>query len=431
MIGREVMDMSALSRTILPPARRPLAFWVDISGNVAAIAALAILPIFGVIALTLDTRNVINTKSAMQAAADAATIMAAVELMENADDAAIRSVANKAMQMKVAAQTDGLTCTLEKFSISEMRDEVLAGWTCNEPSAIAGAIGKESMAFPVTAAANFYWGMDGCVLALGENNWTGVSVTGSADIDLRSCAVISNSRKPASIDMGGSGALTASCAYAAGGIENSLSIEVTDCLQPVPNGRPTPDPYADLTMPEDWTSWPCSTPVKTGKDSLYLPSGRYCTHISAKDDVELETGGLFVFDGADLRMRSTWANVFGDDVTLFFTDDAEFDNANGGRVWLSAKSDGPYAGVLMYGDRDTMSASLDIKVNGNIDSRFEGAIYFPNNDLTFVGGAAGNSECTQLIADSITFSGNATIETNCDALGVREFGNISDVILTQ
>lgn len=409
----------------------PRQFSRNIYGNIAPIAALTVLPIFGLIALTLDTRNVINTKSAMQIAADAATIMAAIELLEEGTNEEVKNVAEVAMQQKVRIEGEGLVCSLDTFTIADTRDEVTIGWQCDEPSAVSGAIGKDSMRFLVSATAKFLHGMDGCVLALGEHNWTGVSVTGSADVQLDSCAVISNSRKPQSIDMGGSGALTASCAYAAGGIQNPGTIDTTQCLSPVPYGRPTPDPYADLEMPDDWESWPCLTPVKTGKDSLYMPSGRYCNHVSAKGELELEAGGNFVFDGADLRTKSAWAELRGDQVTLFFTDNAEFENANGGKVHLTSKSDGPYAGVLMYGDRDAMSPAIDIKINGNISSRFEGAIYFPNNDLTFVGGASLDSECTQLIADTVTFSGNSGIKANCETLGARQFGNISDVLLTE
>ncbi|MGB3627592.1 MAG: hypothetical protein WA989_17310, partial [Henriciella sp.] len=123
--------------------------------------------------------------------------------------------------------------------------------------------------------------------------------------------------------------------------------------------------------------------------------------------------------------------LYGEDVTLIFTDNADFDNANGGTVSLSAKDHGDYAGVLIYGDRDDMASTIDVKINGNISSKFEGAIYFPNNDLTFVGGAALNSECTQLIADTITFSGNSGVRSNCDHLGARSFGNVSDIIVVE
>lgn len=423
---------SALARQ--PAAVQPAqqrSFRLDISGNVAAIAALTLLPIFGIIALTLDTRNVMNTKREMQAAADAATLAAAIELLGASDDLIVKQAAESVMQSKVALHTDGLTCRMGEFVINELRDSVKVSWTCDEPSAVASTLGEDSMTFPVTATAKYNYGLDGCVLALGEYAWTGVGVTGSADVNLDSCAVISNSTKDSSIDMGGSGQLSTTCAYAAGGIQNPSTINTTGCLGPVQYGRATPDPYADLEVPEDVESWPCQSPTKTGKDSLYLSSGRYCNHISAKDDLVLEPGGVFVFDGIDLRMKSTWSNIVGDEVTLIFMNDGMFDNANGGSVNLTANPTGDYAGVLMYGDRNTMSRYTDIKINGNIDSVFEGALYFPNNDLTFVGGSSADSDCTLLIADSVTFSGNSRLAANCDELGAQNFGNINDVLLIE
>ncbi|MGB3626618.1 MAG: hypothetical protein WA989_12365, partial [Henriciella sp.] len=227
-----------------------------------------------------------NTKVAMQSASDAATIAAAIELLKDASDEEVRRAAMAAMQTKVSMEADGLACTMEDFSISEHRDAVRAGWTCNEPSAITAAIGKESMQFPVATTAMYHYGMDGCVLALGEHNPTGVAVTGSAAVTLESCAVISNSRKDTSIDMGGSGTLSTTCAYAAGGIENGSVIYTTDCISPIAHGRPTPDPYADLEMPEDWTSWPCISPTKVSKNDIFLTWGRYCSPVSGKDDIE-------------------------------------------------------------------------------------------------------------------------------------------------
>jgi hypothetical protein len=50
-----------------------------------------------------------------------------------------------------------------------------------------------------------------------------------------------------------------------------------------------------------------------------------------------------------------------------------------------------------------------------------GAAYFPNNPVSYSGGSAGGgaSQCTQLVASTVTFSGNATFNNNCTGTGVK------------
>ncbi|WP_084418233.1 hypothetical protein [Henriciella litoralis] len=398
----------------------------DTSGKVAAIASLSTLPFFWVISVTLDVRNVANTKAEMQSAADKAAIMATLALMDDEPDEDIRAIAEHAMQQKVSEHTDGLTCELTDFSLTNTRTRVNASWSCTEPSPFAALAGSEAMQFTVATATQFNVAADGCVLALGTSNWTGVDVTGSANVSL-SCAVISNSRSTESIALSGSGSLTASCAYAAGGIPNAAAITTTNCLDPIPNGRALVDPYNDISVPDDIEDWPCQTPTKIDSRDLFLQSGKYCSTVSAKGDLELETGGTFVFDGADLEMKSGWAAIHGDNVTLIFMNAGEFQNANGGAIDLSAKLTGEYAGILMYGDRETMPSSIDIQMNGNATSILEGVLYFPNNHLTFNGGAASGSPCTMLVADTVTFSGNADLASDCAHLNAKTFGSLSDI----
>jgi hypothetical protein len=57
------------------------------------------------------------------------------------------------------------------------------------------------------------------------------------------------------------------------------------------------------------------------------------------------------------------------------------------------------------------------------DTNINGALYFSNQNVTFNGGTStGGAICTQLVALTITFNGNAAFNNNCLGKGVRGIG---------
>ena len=66
---------------------------------------------------------------------------------------------------------------------------------------------------------------------------------------------------------------------------------------------------------------------------------------------------------------------------------------------------------------------------GNLN--ITGAAYFPNNPVNYAGGTAtgGASQCTQLIANTITFTGGATLQQNCQSAGTRQIGATAGTLI--
>ena len=86
-------------------------------------------------------------------------------------------------------------------------------------------------------------------------------------------------------------------------------------------------------------------------------------------------------------------------------------------VNLYARSTGTYAGILFFGDRNG-NTSNNNNISGSSSSVFNGALYYPTQKVSFTGGSA-SASCTQVIGDTITFSGSATINQNsCSTYGV-------------
>jgi hypothetical protein len=87
-------------------------------------------------------------------------------------------------------------------------------------------------------------------------------------------------------------------------------------------------------------------------------------------------------------------------------------------VTLSAPTSGNYSGVLFYGDRTGTSASSTF--NGTATSLLTGAIYFPRQQVNYLGNFSGKNGCTQVVADTIQWSGNSSINQDCTPFGFKD-----------
>jgi len=86
---------------------------------------------------------------------------------------------------------------------------------------------------------------------------------------------------------------------------------------------------------------------------------------------------------------------------------------NGGaELNLSGPTSGTYAGVLFYQDRRASNSDGN-RINGNANSSFQGAFYFPSQGLDFNGTSGMQTECVQIAARRVTFIGNSTIVNQC------------------
>jgi hypothetical protein len=94
-------------------------------------------------------------------------------------------------------------------------------------------------------------------------------------------------------------------------------------------------------------------------------------------------------------------------------------------VNLTAPTSGTTSGIALFQDRVTCSGNSNACSNtlgGGGTQNIQGAIYFPNNSVTYQGGASSGSlaaTCTQFIAYQITFNGNSNFSSNCASAGTK------------
>jgi hypothetical protein len=76
-------------------------------------------------------------------------------------------------------------------------------------------------------------------------------------------------------------------------------------------------------------------------------------------------------------------------------------------VNLTAPNSGPYAGILMYQDpNDTNTTGPSL--GGNDGSNYNGVLYFPSDELSFVGDDP-SINVAIVVSGSINFSGDHTV----------------------
>src|SRR5262249_32313690 len=75
-------------------------------------------------------------------------------------------------------------------------------------------------------------------------------------------------------------------------------------------------------------------------------------------------------------------------------------------------------GVLFYDTEGTSGSPVNVTINGNSNSIYGGAMFFPNGNVTWSGNAASSNHCTMIVANQLNFSGTSDINldyTGCPA----------------
>jgi Flp pilus assembly protein TadG len=180
--------------------------------------------------------------------------------------------------------------------------------------------------------------------------------------------------------------------------------------------------------------------VSTGGGATFQPGG--------------STGGTYFFNGGNLTVSSGGTLTLAQG-TYFFKDSAIslsgtvtgtnvnivlLGNSNlsitGGTINLSANFNNttyPDLNGVLFDDQAPNSASNKVTINGGagVTISLGGAMYFPNVDVTMSGNSQNaNTECTMVIANSLTFGGGANyLSTKSCASGTVDTTQV--VVLVQ
>jgi hypothetical protein len=389
------------------------------SANVATIFALSLPIVVGAAGFGVETSYWYYNSLKLQATADAAAYAGALEKISGSDTSAIVAAATQ------SAATNGLgsgtivvnTPPASGPNTAKKAVEVIVGQKLDRIFTsifTQGQVPEQARAVALITDAS-----KACVLALDPSASQAALFSGNTSVKLIGCSVMANSIASDAIKLQGSAGLQADCLISGGGV--SLSNPVTTvCAAPITQALPAADPFADVPAPA--ASNPCQNANKSP-----LKPGTYCNGLSLSGNVTMQPG-VYVIQSGDFKVNAN-ANVAGDGVTIYLAGASRVSMNGNATVSLSAPTSGTYSGVLMYGDRTSTGGQSTF--NGTADSLLTGALYFPKQQVNYLGNFSGVNGCTQVVADLIQWSGNSTINQDCSSLGMRNIPAAQSVELVE
>jgi hypothetical protein len=256
-----------------------------------------------------------------------------------------------------------------------------------------------------------------CAQAQINTGATGISAGGTVNVNLR-CGIITNSTSMDAAVAFGASLVTATPVAAVGGLDKTDNWAAGTTLLPFTLAQP--DPFADINpppipsdcknkfddKPSDNQTWPTSRPA----------DGIVCvTDWTSQGTVNLQPNTTYIITG-DMKVNSS-AKISCTGCTFVMTDavpsnTGTVDIAGGAQLNLTAPDSGTYQGILFYSNRGADKTDTS-KINGNSNSTFQGAFYFPAQQVEYTGTAGVTFECIKLVSWQLTFKGTANINNNC------------------
>jgi hypothetical protein len=261
------------------------------------------------------------------------------------------------------------------------------------------------------------------------------------------CSFASNSTSPDSIDVSGNTTLNANSLWTVGNYSTNGNPSMTLSSGIFTQTAPVTDPYAGkITYTKPTTSSPpCTQAPSTGGTLSPLPGGQFYCPMSFASGTTTLNPGVYLINGEDNQTNAfsvgNLATVSGTGVTIIATGtggaganatNAGAINIQGGTVTLIAPTtsltppggpaNGVPSGLIFYQDPSVV-ASQSVKGNSTITANsndtLTGAIYAPAKNVTFTGNSTSN--CTVVIADTVTFIGTSSMtatQSACATAGV-------------
>jgi Flp pilus assembly protein TadG len=402
-------------------------FWRDESGGYLVVAGLVMPAMVGVIGLATEGGAWYLKHRTMQNAADSAAISAATAYYTqgNATGLDVQAQAVTAAYglvngtNNVTVTTNQPPATGPNVAVKKAVEVIISQPQNRLFSALwgSGTVGIQARAVAVGM------GGKGCVVSLDKTDSGATTTIGSATVNLNSCSLYDNSSSPSALSVGGSSTISAESVNVVGGISGGSGISTTDGTYT--GQSPIDDPYASTPNPS-FSGCAQTNYSDNSKNPVTLNPGVYCggMKLNANANVTLNPGTYYL-DGGSLDVAGG-ATMTGTGVTLVFTSSSGSNyataNVNGGATLnLSAPTTGTYAGIVIYGDRG-MPAGTSLKFNGGASEVFQGAVYVPEGNVQFAGGAASNG-CLQLIAYQVNLTGNSNFAVNCTGSGTKPIGS--------
>ena len=267
---------------------------------------------------------------------------------------------------------------------------------------------------------------DACVMVLGNNGNLSV---GDGDphrdvaVSLPGCDLYNASREARSTELVDGASLSARNIFLSSGYALAAGSLLTASRYLTTHTSPVADPYTRLSMP---TYSGCSRSRYTldaGRTESISP-GVYCGGIEVTGGATLNLEpGTYILDRGNFAVGGD-SIVNGTGVTIILTSHTGSSYGTiairaGSAIAISAPALGAPAGVpgmaLWVDGRAPAEADI---FEGGASQNINGTIYLPSRVARYSGGSSSRIRCSQLIALTVTFTGNSYFRHDCGGAGV-------------
>ena len=289
-----------------------------------------------------------------------------------------------------------------------------------------------------------------CILALngddtGVTTGTDITFTGHVTIDTPGCTIRSN----AGIVFSGGVTVTAAAYYAGGtittnggsgtisGTQNPTSGQVGDpfavtssspafnkTLQDALTAANAATGVTDLSCNNSGCTGPAGK-VSCTKSGCTASPGTYANWKSTNGATLTLSPGLYVFTGS---INLNGGSISGSAVTILMAagpTTSQNSVTTVGSTVLGLSASTTNAGGAIPGFMFASLTTGTVSFGGNTSLPFSGVIYLPNGNLKFAGTPVdGSSGCAQVIAETVTISGNVNLSSNCSSYGLATYGSL-------
>ena len=418
--------------------------WRDRRGNALVIAGASLPLIIGSAGLASDTVQWAMMKRQLQRGADSAALAGVYGELSSQTVSTGACSASAPISRDITngdiANRVGTTPTCAVVSqptgawSAASYEAVQVTMSATRPMAFSGLFLSTAPTISASATAALVQTGQYCVISLDNTVDTGLSFSGSATVNL-GCGLKANAKGSSAVNGTGSSTITGSPVAAVGQIANGGNFATGTVFQPY--SPPQADPFASLNPPAS-TSFPSGNcpsfsvnsnhtqnSLSAGSDYKAMTglSNYYCMSSMTINGTATLPSGVYVIDGGNISFGAQ-ANVSCSGCAFILTNRSTSSTAtignvqmNGGAtVNLTDSTSGTYANVLFYQDRRATFANGNGQsnlINGNSSSSYQGAFYFPSTSATFNGTSGMTTNCVQLVAWQVTFTGNTSINNVC------------------
>ncbi len=383
-------------------------------GQMVIFLGLLFPVLLGFMGLTLDVGFLYHVKRRIQTAADAGAIGGAQEIWR-ANTTLVTSAAKNDVALN-GYNDQNATVTVNNPPASGLHAgdaafvEVIISQQA--PTFFMRVINQQSALIKARSVAGVMRTPEYCVTALDPTAKGSLTVQGTATLNT-SCGVMVNSTDPKGIVANGGACIYADAVGVSG---NFVTNGSSNCIEPEPVTEVPPviDPLAYLTPPPIPLPPPIGVNTKITKGSVTLNPGLYVGGITITGGNVTFNAGTYILDGGGLRVSGN-AVLKGDGVLFYNTNLTAglggwgtFNIAGSVTTTLKAPSTGPYEGVLFWDDKNAPNKPPGNVINGNSNSVYVGAFYFPSTGLTY-SGTSTTTDWTILVANTITISGTTVV----------------------